>query len=143
MDDALPLMMSSLLHGNRTDTTPSGAVAIRLATTCREDSPAAITEAVTDLINEFHRQNDVGRDAIRLVVFTATHDLSSAKPAVAARAAGWTHAQYLCLAEMATDADLSRCVRALLIVDRSRDAGPLRAVYLNGTQVLRPDVTFA
>ena len=142
MDDTLPLMISSWLHGNLTDTTESFAVAIRLATTCREDSPAAIAVAVTELVQEFHKRNDAGPGAVRLVVFTATHDLSSAKPAVAARAAGWTQAQYLCLAEMPTDNDLSRCIRALLIVDRGRGSDPLRAVYLNGAQALRPDVAF-
>lgn len=142
MADTLPLMISSWLNGNLTDAAESFAVAVRLATTCREDSPAAIADAVTDLVREFHQRNDAGPDAVRLVVFTATHDLSSAKPAVAARAAGWTHAQFLCLAEMPTDADLPRCIRALLVVDRGRGSDPLRAVYLNGAQALRPDVAF-
>ena len=143
MDDALPLMLSSLLFENMTDTTSTSAVAIRLATTCRVDSPAAIAAAVTELVGEFHQRNDAAPDAIRLVIFTATPDLSSAKPAAAARAAGWTNAQYLCLAEMPTGNDLSRCIRALLIVARGRDSIPLRAVYLNGAEALRQDVAWS
>jgi monofunctional chorismate mutase len=141
-DTTLPMMISSLLYASPADPTESVAVAIRLATTCPEDSPAAIGHAVTELIDEFHRRNDAGKAAVRLVVFTATADLRSAKPAAAARAAGWTHAQFLCLAEMPTDHDLPRCIRALVIVNRGRGANPLRAVYLKGAQALRPDVSF-
>ena len=136
------MVLSSLLQGSLSDPTPSFGVAIRLATTCREDSAAAIAEAVTELVEAFHARNDAGPAAIRLVIFTATHDLRAAKPAAAARAAGWTHAQFLCLSEMPTDDDLPRCIRALLIVDRGYTSNPLRPVYLNGTQVLRPDIAF-
>lgn len=140
MDDVIPLLLSSMLNGTPTDPTASVAVAIRLATTCRDDSPSAIADAVTELVHAFHAQNETGPQAIRVVIFTATPDLRTAKPAAAARAAGWTSAQYLCLAEMPTDDDLPRCIRVLLIVERGRGASPLRAVYLNGTQVLRPDL---
>lgn len=142
MDDVIPLFFSSMLSGNPTDQTPSSAVAIRLATTCRDDSATAISDAVTELVHAFHAKNDAGPDAIRVVIFTATPDLRAAKPAAAARAAGWVDAQYLCLAEMPTASDLPRCLRALLIVDRGRGANPLRAVYLNGAQALRPDIDF-
>lgn len=143
MDDVIPLMISTWLSGAPADHTPSAAVALRLATTCREDSASAITEAVTELVHAFHARNDAGPDSIRLVIFTATSDLKAAKPAAAARAAGWAKAQYLCLAEMPTVDDLPRCIRALLIVDRGRGADALRSVYLNGAQALRPDVSFA
>lgn len=142
MDDVIPLMMSSMLSGTTGEPRLSDAVAIRLATTCREDSAAAIADAVTELVTTFHQRNDAGPQSVRLVIFTATPDLTAAKPAAAARAAGWVSAQFLCLAEMATDDDLQRCIRVLLIVDRGRDAHPLRSVYLHGTQALRPDISF-
>lgn len=143
MDDIEPLMLSTLMSGNQA--APSGnsvAVAVRLATTCREDSAKAIADAVTELVRTFHARNDIRPSAVRIAVFTATHDLRTAKPAGAAREAGWTSAQFLCLAEMPTDSDLPRCLRALLIVDRPRGAETLRSVYLNGTQSLRPDLNF-
>jgi len=142
MDDVIPLMLSSWLSGTPTDHTPSASVAVRLATTCPEDSASAIADAVTELVHAFHARNDAGPEAIRLVIFTATPDLRAAKPAAAARAAGWAKAQYLCLAEMPTDDDLPRCIRALLIVDRGRGADTLRSIYLNGAQALRPDASF-
>ncbi len=142
MDDSLPVMISSMLAGSIAEPQPSDTVVVRLATTCREDSATAIADAVTELVHAFHQRNEVGPQSVRLVIFTATADLRAAKPAAAARAAGWLDAQFLCLAEMPTATDLPHCIRALLMVDRSRGADPLRAVYLNGTQSLRPDVTF-
>jgi len=143
MDDVAPLMLSTLLFGERmAPTYLATAAAVRLATTCREDSADAIADAVSELVGAFHARNDVGHAAVRVVLFTATPDLRAAKPAIAARAAGWIGAQFLCLAEMPTDGDLPRCIRALLIVDRGRSSDPLRAVYLNGAESLRPDVSF-
>lgn len=115
-------------------------VAVRLATTCRADSIAAITEAVQELVREFHARNDCGPSAVKVVLFSATGDLRAVKPALAAREAGWDGAQFLCLAEMPTDDDLPRCLRALLLVVRGVGASPLTPVYLNGTESLRPDL---
>lgn len=143
MDDGIPLLFSTLLSGNPDELAPrTASVAVRMATTCADDTIEAITAAVRELVDAFHSRNDVGPAAVRVVIFTATADLRSMKPAVAARAAGWSDAQCLCLAEMPTDDDLPRCIRALLIVDRGRGADRLRAIYLNGTQALRPDVRF-
>jgi chorismate mutase len=143
MSDVVPLMLSTLLFGtNDPNHMVSVPAVVRLATTCRDDSAEAIGRAVTELVHAFHARNDAGPAAVRVVIFTATPDLRAAKPAIAARTAGWNDAQFLCLAEMPTDDDLPRCIRAMLIVDRGRGASPLRAVYLNGTQGLRPDVAF-
>jgi monofunctional chorismate mutase len=141
VDQGVPVILSSLLCGDAGSTRESSAAAVRLATTCREDTPAAIADAVRELVRAFHQRNDVRPDAIRVVIFTATPDLRTAKPAAAARGAGWVHAQYLCLAEMPTNDDLARCIRALLIVDRGQGADALRPVYINGTEALRPDFT--
>ena len=143
MDDVVPLMLSTLLSGDQAARSGNSvAVAVRLATTCREDSAEAIADAVTELVRAFHARNDARPSAVRIAVFTATHDLRAAKPAGAARAAGWTGAQFLCLAEMPTEGDLPRCIRVLLIVDQAQGADTLRAVYLRGTQSLRPDLNF-
>ena len=139
-DDAIPLMLSNVLSGRSTDAPRSELVPIRLATTCREDSAAAIAAAITEMVAAFHDRNDAGPQSIRLVIFSATQDLRAAKPASAARAAGWKHAQFLCLAEMPTNDDLPYCIRALVLVERGLGAVPLRPVYINGTQSLRPDL---
>ncbi|MBC7844034.1 MAG: chorismate mutase [Gemmatimonadaceae bacterium] len=115
-------------------------VPVRLATTCRENSAAAIDEAVRELLEIFLDRNDCGAPAVQLAIFTATHDLTAAKPAAAARRAGWNETQFLCLAEMVTDDDVPLCLRVLLFVWRGYGASPLKPVYLRGAQVLRPDL---
>lgn len=115
-------------------------VPVRLATTCDADTPSAIAEAVTELIREFHGRNPRAFDAVKLVIFTATSDLRSAKPAVAARANGWPDAQFLCLAEMPTDDDLPRCIRALVYVECDGSSSTVAPVYLRDAIALRPDL---
>ena len=132
--------ISGMIGGAMDRLPESRLVPIRVATSCREDSAAAIAEAVRDLVTAFHERNDCSAAAVRVVLFTATSDLRASTPASAARAAGWNAAQFLCLAEMPTDDDVERCIRGLLFVERSRDAAPLHPVYRNGTHILRPDL---
>lgn len=117
---------------------------VRLATTCSADTAAAIEFAVHELVDAFHARNaGCARADVTLVLFTATADLRSAKPAAAARRAGWSAAQFLCLAEMPTDDDVPLCLRALVFVERANAADALQPVYLHHAQRLRPDLVAA
>jgi chorismate mutase len=140
VDEIIPLVLESVLSTGPASSHTHRTVAIRIATSCREDTPTAIADAVTDLVTAFHTVNDCGPMSVQVVLFSATSDLRSAKPAAAARAAGWASAQFLCLAEMPTDDEFPRCIRALLFVDRGVGADALKPVYLNGTHTLRPDL---
>lgn len=116
------------------------AVPVRLATTCRENSAVAIDDAVREMLDAFLERNDCATGAVQVAIFTCTGDLTAAKPASAARRAGWNETQFLCLAEMPTDDDVPLCIRALLLVWRGSGAKPLKPVYLRGAQALRPDL---
>jgi chorismate mutase len=140
MDDLLPLAVSSLLSTGIPVGSGQQLMPVRLATTCASDTADNIADAVRELVEAFHSRNDCGPTAVTLVLFTATPDLRSAKPAAAARAAGWQHAQLLCLAEMPTETDVPYCLRALVFVVRGPGADPLKPVYLRGAAVLRPDL---
>ncbi len=141
MDELVPMLIAGVLGPAASDPHRSQIVAVRVATSCGENSAAAIASAVTELVETFHARNDCSASCVRVVLFSATRDLTAAKPAAAARMAGWQHAQMLCLAEMPTTDDLPFCIRALLLVERGIGADPLKPLYLNGTQVLRPDLT--
>ncbi len=141
MDEIVPMLIAGVLGPSASDPPRSQIVAVRLATTCRDDSAAAIASSVTELVEAFHHRNDCDASTVRVVIFSATQDVTAAKPAAAARQAGWQHAQMLCLAEMPTADDLPLCIRALLLVERGTGADPLTPLYLNGTQTLRPDLT--
>ena len=114
---------------------------VRLATSCSADTAAAIEIAVQELVEAFHTRNaDCAHAAVTLVIFTATADLHAAKPAAAARRAGWSAAQFMCLAEMPINDDVPLCIRALVYVERLKTTSPLRPVYLREAQRLRPDL---
>jgi chorismate mutase len=140
MNVDLGSVIGGLIGGVMDGRTDSTLVPVRVATTCAQDSAAAITDAIRELVGVFHDRNDCGHGAVRVVLFTATADLRANKPAVAARAAGWSTAHFLCLAEMPTDSDVARCIRGLLFVERGRGAAALKPVYLNGAHILRPDL---
>ncbi len=141
MDELVPMLIAGALGLSAGDPHRSQIIAVRVATSCRENSAAAIATAVAELVETFHVRNDCGAASVRVVLFSATNDLTAAKPAAAARKAGWQHAQMLCLAEMPTTDDLPFCIRALLLIERGIGADPLKPLYLNGTQALRPDLT--
>ena len=114
--------------------------AVRGATTVATDDRGAITDAVRELVTALEQANDFGRADVVSAIFTVTPDLSSAFPAEAARAAGWSEVPLLCSSEIAVPGALPRCVRVLLHVERHWPVAP-RHVYLRDAAALRPDLT--
>jgi chorismate mutase len=113
--------------------------AIRGATTVAADHPAAIEDAVGELLSALATANDLSPDDIISAILTATPDLTSTFPASAARRLGWHHVPLLCAAEIAVPGALPRCIRVLLHV--TMDAmRPPRPVYLHEAASLRPDL---
>jgi len=113
--------------------------AIRGATTVDEDGPEAMAEAVGELIAELVGANEIEPAQIVSAIFSATADLRSLHPAAVARRLGWDDVPMLCVAEMAVDDALPRCVRVLLHLSVDADRR-LRPRYLRGARVLRPDL---
>jgi chorismate mutase len=140
MEELVALAMSEALGNGPAHAASQELVPVRIATTCTQDTSEAISAAVHELITAFHDVNDCGAASVAVAIFTATPDLRAAKPAAAARAAGWAATQFLCVAEMPTVDDVPFCLRALLLVRRGIGANRLRAVYLNGALALRPDL---
>ncbi|MFV0527085.1 MAG: chorismate mutase [Acidimicrobiales bacterium] len=114
--------------------------ALRGATTVDADHPDEIHKRTTDLLELLFERNDLCADDIISVFFTATEDLRSVAPAVAARAYGLTDVPLICAREMPVEGSLERCVRLLLHLDTDRSRDELRHVFLRGAAVLRPDL---
>jgi monofunctional chorismate mutase len=114
--------------------------AIRGATSVDEDDPKQIAEATRELLGQIMERNSLEVDEIVSVVFTVTHDLKSAFPALAAREMGWTGVPLLCASEIPVEKSLERCLRLLMQVEL-RAPRPLDThVYLRKAVALRPDV---
>ncbi|HPF61293.1 MAG: chorismate mutase [Gemmatimonadales bacterium] len=117
--------------------------AIRGATTVPHDDPHQIAVAVTELVEELTEANALAPHEIVSAIFTVTTDLTSAFPAVAARAAGWEQVPLLCTTEIPVPDGMPRCIRVLLHVERAwGDRRPVPA-YLRGAGALRPDLALA
>ena len=123
------------------DSTPRAAVrAVRGATTVDVDEPCAIAAATRELLTAIVERNGVDVDDLISAVFTVTHDLTSAFPALAAREMGWADVPLLCALEIPVPGALPRCVRVLLHVTSDRPRAAIDHVYLRSATALRLDL---
>jgi chorismate mutase len=105
-----------------------------------EDDPQQIAEATRELLGQIVERNSLEVEEIVSVLFTATHDLKSAFPALAAREMGWVGVPLLCASEIPVEGSMQRCLRTLVQVEL-RAPRPLDThVYLRKAIALRPDV---
>lgn len=114
--------------------------ALRGATTVEVDDKQAIIEATAELIKEMMSRNDVAREDLVSMIFTATSDLVSEFPAAAARAIGISDIPLLCAREVDVVGAIPRVVRVLAHLYTSRSAEELRHVYLREARPLRTDL---
>lgn len=114
--------------------------ALRGANSVSADDPALVLDATRELLREMVLLNAIEPDQLISVIFTATPDLTSVFPARAARELGWHDVPLLCMTEIAVAGSLPRCVRVLMHVEMSADAGRGQHVYLGAAAELRPDL---
>jgi chorismate mutase len=114
--------------------------ALRGATTVDADTAEEVTERVMVLLEAMLERNGVDHDDLVSIVFTATDDLHSAFPAVAARKLGLGDVPLLCARELDVVDGTPRCVRVLMHLQTERPRRDLHHVYLEGAKGLRDDL---
>ena len=114
--------------------------ALRGATTVEHDEAGAIIEATVEVLRELLSRNAVAPEDVISVVFTATPDLTSEFPAVAARELGLSDVPLLCATEIAVPGAVPHCVRVLMHLNTRRSRAELQHVYLRGARHLRDDL---
>lgn len=119
---------------------PADVVALRGAITVERDERDHVLERVERLLGEMLARNGVDHDDIISIVFTATDDLHSVFPAVAARNMGMGDIPLLCARELEVDGGMPRCVRVLMHLTSTRSRAELRHVYLEEARSLRDDL---
>lgn len=113
---------------------------IRGAITVEDDTPELITQATKDLLSQMEKDNELEVAQICAVFFSATSDLHSAYPAVAARELGWVQVPLFCLSEMEVTSSLIKCIRVLILFNTHLSQDQIKHVYLRGAMALRPDL---
>ncbi len=114
--------------------------AIRGATQLDQDERDHLLKSVTELIESVLEQNDLDRGDLISMILTATPDLRSEFPAVAARNLGIGDVPLLCAQELDIDGAMPRVIRVMLHVETDRSRGDIRHVYLRGATALRKDL---
>lgn len=114
---------------------------VRGATVAACDEPTAIWAATRELLAAILSANPTMTTVdLASVWFSATHDLTSAYPAAAARQMGWTEVPLMCLQEMEVTGSLPRCIRVLLHWNTELPQEAVHHVFLGEAAGLRPDL---
>jgi chorismate mutase len=115
-------------------------VALRGATTVDADTREAVLERTRELLAALLERNAVDHDQLVSIVFTATGDLHSEFPALAARSLGLGDVPLLCARELDVTGGNLRTIRVLIHCYSTRTRASLRHVYLHRAKHLRDDL---
>ena len=114
--------------------------AIRGATTATANTVPAITEAVTELLNELETYNQIDHQEVISVMFTTTKDLDAVFPAAIARQRPhWENLVLLDVQQMYVPGSLERCIRFLIHFNTPYPDLKIYHPYLRHATDLRPD----
>ncbi len=114
--------------------------AIRGAVQLDVDEREHLLAATRELVAAVLTSNDLVPEDVISVLFTATPDLSSEFPAVAARELGLGAVPLLCAVEIDVAGAMARVVRLLAHVETDRPREQVQHVYLRGAAALRRDI---
>lgn len=114
--------------------------AIRGATQLDSDDRDHLLVSVEELIREIFSQNHLDTDKLVSMILTATPDLHSEFPALAARQLGIGDVPLLCAQEIDVVGAMPRVIRVMLHLESDRPRSEIRHVYLRGAAALRRDL---
>jgi chorismate mutase len=113
---------------------------VRGAITVDRDESEVILAATERLLKAIVAENHIDTTQIASVFFSATPDLTTAFPPLAARRIGWTFVPLLTVAEIDVVGGLARCVRILVHLNTNLRQDRIVHVFLEGARKLRPDL---
>ena len=115
-------------------------VALRGATTVEADTREALLERTRELLGTLLERNGVDHEQLVSIIFTATGDLHSEFPALAARSLGLGDVPLLCARELDVTGGNPSTIRVLIHCYSTRRRADLRHVYLHRAKHLRDDL---
>jgi chorismate mutase len=114
---------------------------VRGATTIDFDSRENVLLATKELLGKIFILNDVIIEDVVNIMFTATKDIRSEFPPVAAREMGFSDIPLLTCQEMDCENGLKLCIRIMLTYNTTKSQKDIKHVYLNNAKKLRPDLS--
>lgn len=116
-------------------------LAIRGATTVKNNSKEEILKETEKLINSILKNNNIDTDDIISIIFTMTKDLDAAYPSVAVREIlNITDVPLLNFEEKYIAGSLQKCIRVLININTSKEKKDIKHIYLNEAINLRKDL---
>ncbi|MFG3499412.1 chorismate mutase [Streptomyces sp. NPDC047928] len=114
--------------------------AVRGAVQLDRDDAAHLRDRVGALLTAVLERNGLTADDLISVWFTATPDLHSDFPAVAARELGITDVPFICAQELDIAGAMPRVVRLLAHIETDLPKSAVAHVYLGAAAALRKDI---
>ncbi len=104
------------------------------------DTPEQVTARTQQLLTAMLERNGIAHEDLISVILTATPDVVSIFPALAARQLGLGDVPLLCAREIDVVGATPRCIRVLMHLSTTRARDELHHVYLEGARELRDDL---
>ena len=114
--------------------------AIRGAIQLDIDEREHLLKSTAELLSKTLHANDIDASALISILFTATPDVTSEFPALAARELGLGDVPLMCFVEMNVAGALPRTVRVMVHADIDKPRSEIQHVYLRGATALRLDL---
>ena len=114
--------------------------AVRGAIQVGRNERLAIHQAAQRLIGEILDGNQIRGEDIISILFSMTGDLDAGNPATGLREGGFLETPLFCVQEAKVEGGMKRIIRALVTFE-GKGRRKAVAVYLDGAEALRPDIS--
>ena len=120
--------------------TPTAVRAVRGAIQLEADEREHVLASTRELVTAVLSANDLTKDDVISIVFTATPDVHSEFPAVAARELGMGDVPLMCTQELDIAGAMPLVIRLMAHVNTPRPRSEVTHIYLRGAAALRRDL---
>jgi len=114
--------------------------AIRGAIQLDSDEREHLLKSTAELISKTLHANKLDSSQLISILFTATPDITSEFPALAARELGLGDVPLMCFVEMNVKSAMPRVIRVLINAEMDTPRSEIQHVYLRGATALRLDL---
>ena len=114
--------------------------AIRGAIQLESDEREHLLKSTAELVTKVLHENSLDAADLISIWFTATPDVVSEFPALAARELGLGDVPLMCSVEMDVAGAMPRVIRLMMHVDTKKQRSEISHIYLRGAQALRTDL---
>jgi chorismate mutase len=114
--------------------------AIRGAIQLDSDERGHLLKSTAELLSKTLHANSIDPAQLISILFTATPDITSEFPALAARELGLGDVPLMCFVEMNVQHAMPRVIRIMINVETEKQRGEIQHVYLRGATALRLDL---